>query len=459
MVDKPINFYSRETTNLTDYWHGAGTINNDYATSSNPTEADVFQACYDCTITTIYVAVKTAPGVGKSRTFTLRKNGADTDVTATISDTATSANGTGSATFAASLFDTISIKEVAVNIPAECPYAVSFLATTSTDRQINVCGVRIAGLAVGNVGFSSPMYNNYFSFGGGGDTDFNLRYRTMLMSAAGTCRDFRVKIETAPGPTSGYKWWFGWYTYNTAKVQQVGNAFIFGIQQAQTEGDSGASTVSIAQGDTFNLSLAGNSGLEATTKEYHTIEFVPTTAGNRVYEVEGKLLSDDAGDTLFGAAVRVSDVNATFYKEATYTEPFNVMPVAGTISNLCVQTIVAPGAGETVVVTLRKNFVNTALTVTVSSTDIYGSNTGTDISVAAGDKISLSVVSSASADKTAKVGWTFNSGYSNTTPIFWSNWGYNSPTESPAATNIPLDFHSRTKDAADVPINFYSRTV
>jgi hypothetical protein len=51
-------------------------------------------------LTKMYASVITAPGIGKSWTFTMRQNGVDTAVTAVISDTATTATGTGNVTYA-----------------------------------------------------------------------------------------------------------------------------------------------------------------------------------------------------------------------------------------------------------------------------------------------------------------------------------------------------------------------
>ena len=62
------------------------------------------------TITKLNVLVQVAPGGTDTYTFTLRKNGADTALTATITGVATTATGTGSIAYAAG--DTMDIKIV-----------------------------------------------------------------------------------------------------------------------------------------------------------------------------------------------------------------------------------------------------------------------------------------------------------------------------------------------------------
>lgn len=52
------------------------------------------QSPHACTIDRLYISLGAAPGAGTSYTFTLQKNGSATDVTVTISDTATTGNDT-----------------------------------------------------------------------------------------------------------------------------------------------------------------------------------------------------------------------------------------------------------------------------------------------------------------------------------------------------------------------------
>ena len=83
------------------------------------------------TLTAFYVAVSTAPGVGKSRTFTVRKNAADTGLVVTISDNATSGNITGQSVPLSALSDRWTIKAVPSGTPAACFIKTSVLMVST----------------------------------------------------------------------------------------------------------------------------------------------------------------------------------------------------------------------------------------------------------------------------------------------------------------------------------------
>lgn len=88
----------------------------------------------------------------------------------------------------------------------------------------------------------------------------------------------------------------------------------------------------------------------------------------------------------------MSDSSQLIYNEAT------LISSACTIKNLRVKTR-ANGTGESVTITLMKNGSPTTLTVTVSNDDETGADTTHEISVSAGDMISLKVVLSAGASR------------------------------------------------------------
>src|SRR6266853_3709972 len=64
-------------------------------------------------------------------------------------------------------------------------------------------------------------------------------------------------------------------------------------------------------------------------------------------------------------------------------------PVVGTFRNWVISTDVAPGVGKTCTYTVRKNGVDTALTVTLSGTQTTGSDLTHSVSVALGDHLVL----------------------------------------------------------------------
>lgn len=104
------------TTN-TEYV-GIQDASNPNTTSTN--ETDLARAS---TAKRIYVSLSTAPGSGKSRSFTLRQNNADTAITCTISDTATNCNGASDVSISDN--DLLNVKTVPTSTPAASDVTVS----------------------------------------------------------------------------------------------------------------------------------------------------------------------------------------------------------------------------------------------------------------------------------------------------------------------------------------------
>lgn len=79
----------------------------------------------------------------------------------------------------------------------------------------------------------------------------------------------------------------------------------------------------------------------------------------------------------------------------TLTEIKFAVPRKCVIKKLQVRLITAPGTGKSVVWTVRKNGVDTGLTVTISGTSVLGGNDTVSVSFAANDDLSLKVVADA----------------------------------------------------------------
>lgn len=108
-------------------------------------------------------------------------------------------------------------------------------------------------------------------------------------------------------------------------------------------------------------------------------------------EGQGTLNVADREATLFAAGPWLSTVNGVT------NSPW---PCAGTIRNLAITIRTAPGAGKSITFTVMKNGSNTTLAVTISNTDTYAADTTHEISVAAGDLLSLRYNSADSLDRT-----------------------------------------------------------
>ena len=76
------------------------------------------------------------------------------------------------------------------------------------------------------------------------------------------------------------------------------------------------------------------------------------------------------------------------------------MPFAGTLKNMGVDLDIAPGVGKNIVITARKNQVDTSLTVTVAETAVSGVDNSNEVTFAKGDNISFKCVNHATSATT-----------------------------------------------------------
>jgi hypothetical protein len=95
----------------------------------NATEASTTLIAQQMTVTGMSVYMRTLTGAGKSRTFTLRKNGADTAITCTLNNTNT-CNASGSVSYADG--DTIDISDTPTGTPAAGAPSISLAANANT---------------------------------------------------------------------------------------------------------------------------------------------------------------------------------------------------------------------------------------------------------------------------------------------------------------------------------------
>ena len=118
--------------------------------ATESTESNVAQLCpVDLAATKLQFALAVAPGSGKSRAATLRRNGADTALTTTIADAATANNA--AAAVALSAGDSLDMATVPSGSPAaasgcaiSCVLAIA--DTPASARQLRSMGIGL-GLA------------------------------------------------------------------------------------------------------------------------------------------------------------------------------------------------------------------------------------------------------------------------------------------------------------------------
>ena len=108
------------TASTTYYPLSGGTAAGTTTEANNQSIAD------SMTVTKLTVTLNVAPGSGKSRVYTLRKNGADTALTCTISNTAQTCTATGSISVADD--DLLATADTPSGTPTASTPSISYLA-------------------------------------------------------------------------------------------------------------------------------------------------------------------------------------------------------------------------------------------------------------------------------------------------------------------------------------------
>lgn len=158
--------------------------NGDFATEG---DAELYVGDTALRVTGITLWSENAPGSGKSITATLRKNGADTAIAATIADLATTASGSGSVSFAQG--DRFCIKQVCSGTPLSTILPLRWTLTAAAEVPIQgsaVFGVNTTVKATRAVAFGLDGNTNVLSTAGKLKVfgDFEVTGTTTLASAS-----------------------------------------------------------------------------------------------------------------------------------------------------------------------------------------------------------------------------------------------------------------------------------
>lgn len=418
-----------------NYWPVSGTVNSPAwsPVGQNASESLVKQACYNCTITKMVIRLATAPGSGKTRRFTIRKNGADTDLKITFSDSDTTGSVSESVSFGSTYFDHISLKEELLSGATESAFSLSLLAEAATDRQVIVTGRRFTTNYI-QAGCSFPIMNDpavNMDQSIGKTTPQLLSRFSSLISSDGTLKNYRQLLDAAPNPGDPTKWMTFEVNVYTETMTGGATSLDFLIAGSDTTGDSAAKTKAVTAGQMALFFVNTNSGPTTQFPGSEAIDFIPTTAGARIYSCP---LNIPVSTTRYSSGVGTS-ING----DQSTVEQYIVCPTSGTIKNLYVNLLnLTPGAGKTLTVTVRKNSVDTALTLSIVDANKFGSNTSNSFTVVAGDLVSIKGTTDSgnlNASSTGpKIGWTFIADNPLESPIFLSSWAEDVTTNSPTVS-------------------------
>lgn len=239
----------------------------------------------------------------------------------------------------------------------------------------------IIGSSVATPATTATRYNfpHLTGFTGGAfkSWDATRTNREVPMPTAGVIDFFHFRVTTAPG--SGKSWVF------TIVVNGVDSNVTVTISGTATEATDSAHSVSFSAGDLISIKSVPSGTPSAPGNQYWNIGYTPTTTGEQI------LIFGSDGTVGAGATNYNGICNNTSW--LTTEQLFTIVPTPGSFSKLYLKQQFATGASKTNTYTLRKNLADATNVVALSG---GSANTGQDTthsdSFAAGDRVSLKVV-------------------------------------------------------------------
>lgn len=337
------------------------------------------------TIKNLYIELAVAPGVASTAAFTLRKNGADTALTVTISGTDTTGSDTSNTvTFAAG--DRINWKCV-----------TSAVASGSTNPRISADyagDTANESLLLGRIDATGD--NVYYPIDGwGSSTQSTFVLAKQLIATAGTIKKLYVRLNTAPGAGNS----------RTFTVYKNGSttALTLTISNTDTTGNDTTHSFTVAAGDKLAL-FNNDDATSAATQVSWGCVFTADTAGE--FPILGGTNDDPSNSAT--EYITINSVNGTFGTWNATEANRLAFGRTSWVKNMYVELTTAPGAGNSYTFTLRNNAGATALSVAISEANTTGNDSeATGVAITNNDNLGLQSVPASTPTLPVEVSWGF----------------------------------------------------
>lgn len=347
------------------------------------TENDRKQLCSSSgTLQNTRVKLTTAPGAGKSAVFTLRKNGVDTAITCTISDSATTASDTSN-TVTVAAGDTLgwSCALTAAGVSSFCELAIEYVGDTANESQLMGGSEQAFSNADGTLSISGNCTQ--------GDPDDT--FSDQVIATAGTIKNLYVKLTAAPG--------VGKTRTYTVFINGSSTAITCTISDAATTANDTTHSVSVSAGDRIAVRQP-TTGSPNTTNIHLGLTFVATTDGQFPILAGAGNSLPATGATRF-SSLAMNDTPNTPYSATDVV--FNTAPVIYLL-NMYANVAVAPSAGKNWAFTVNKNTSATGLTCTIADAATTANVTST-VTGALFDLYSMQVTPTGTPTAPSRVRW------------------------------------------------------
>ncbi len=319
----------------------------------------------------LYVSVAVSPGVGNSRTFTLRKVAVDQSLTCTIADAATTCSDTSNS-FSNAAGDVAFVRISGTGAPAAASgrWSVRFTPTTTNQTVMLARDNLLDGSATNYIPIPSQNTMGH----GATETDFQ------SLVGAGSMDAIYFSSNGSPGVGTNY-------AFSLSK-NAAAQAVTCSVTGAATTCNDTAHSFSVSDGDKITIRNDPTSSPGAIRGGFG-YRFIPSTSGG-FYFSGGTRLIDNATTAYLPPNGRLATVTAE-------ADALAVAPMNFWITKISILTgDPSPGSRA---FTLRVNGANTALSCTVTSGNTTCSNSSVaGIAIVTGDTFTISDVSAASAN-------------------------------------------------------------
>lgn len=205
-----------------------------------------------------------------------------------------------------------------------------------------------------------------------------------VVSTSGKIKNLRFKLNGSPGAGKHYDF--------TLMVNGAPSALTLEIADAATSGANTVNEIDVVAGDTVSIECNPDNTPTARYATWTSMFEGATTKESLILGGVGTGRSDMAISPLYCPIMGAGRDTDGLAMTPTENEARQICPTSGTIKNLYVQLLFDPGtAPDAYRFTLRKNGVSQALTVTITADDTTGNDTVNEVTVAAGDVLTLMV--------------------------------------------------------------------
>lgn len=321
------------------------------------------------TIKDLNIVLDTAPGAGKSYTFTVFKNGSSTNLTLTISGADTSGNdSTNEIDLAAG--DRVSIESDPTGTPTSSPvrWSVVFIGDSATDSVL-----------MGGTTFTTTNATTFAPAHGYTGSDTIEADVETIITTAGTINNLFVRLSLAPGG--------GQSRAITIRKNAGDTTLTATVSESDKTADDTVNSFTVVAGDRIAVKIVSSASPAAAGTQVG-IAFVPDSAN--------QFMTASATDlNLSNSATRFLHFSAGDHTPSATETDVQDLTNYSTAKSMRVLLSGSPGAGNNYQFTLRVNGKDTDLTVTISDAATSGVITA-DVELTNKDLISISSVPTSS---------------------------------------------------------------